>query len=161
MGPGAAVVRTGSDHAFPVGHERAVSLILDLDAPRLVRGGDPLEVVVGLQNTGAGHHYPTGSPFKGVRLVATLEVETEEGRVQGGEPLVVELARTLEDAPPWRTTEDTRLPAGEERRWSWTPALTLDDPAGDWWLVVRLQPTVRGAVGDEVLIERRLPLEVD
>jgi hypothetical protein len=81
--------------------------------------------------------------------------------VLGPEPFEATLGRTLGEEPPWPTLEDTRLQAGEERTWSWSAALPADAPAGDWTLVVTLQPQVRGTDTGTPVLRRRLPLRVD
>lgn len=100
-----------ADHGFPADTARALSVLVRTSAPEIQRG-EPYTVDITLQNTGAGHHVPTGSPFKAYRLVTRL-LDSD------GKDLVVlpttDLARQVEDAPPWNTVSDTRLAAGEER----------------------------------------------
>ena len=97
-------------HAFEADPAQAISVLVSLDAPEVQRG-KPYRVGLRLQNTGAGHHFPTGSPFVGYSVeVALLGAD--------GKPLVepwrTTLARTVAPAPPWGTLEDTRLAAGAE-----------------------------------------------
>ncbi len=144
-------------HGFEVAPSRAVSLLVDLSSRTVVRGGDALDVQLLLQNTGAGHAVPSGTPFGGLRLVAEVHPPS-------GEPLEgafrADLARTLEAAPPWATTEDTRLQAGESRSWPWSVPLGPDQPPGTWELVVRLVPTLYGEPSGPAVLEQRHSLTV-
>ncbi|MCB9779092.1 MAG: hypothetical protein H6742_11055 [Alphaproteobacteria bacterium] len=99
-----------SSHAFPADTARALSVLVRTGAPEVQRG-EPFAVSLRLQNTGAGHSVPTGSPFKAYRVVA--RIVGEDGKVVS-EPFTHDLARTVEDAPPWATLSDTRLPPGGE-----------------------------------------------
>ncbi|MEQ1508102.1 MAG: multiheme c-type cytochrome, partial [Myxococcota bacterium] len=65
---GGADGAVGADHAMVAEPARAVSVLLGASTLRLVRGGAPLPVSITLQNTGAGHAFPTGTPFRGVRM---------------------------------------------------------------------------------------------
>lgn len=97
-------------HRFDADLRRGLSVLLDLAKPEVQRG-ELFEVTVHLQNTGAGHHVPTGSPFKVVRVsVELLDADGEELASAG----TLELGRTVADGPPWRTLSDTRIPAGGE-----------------------------------------------
>lgn len=157
-----ADARLGHDHGTPVGTGRAVSLLVDVDRAVGTRGGEPLQVTLTLQNTGAGHHFPTGSPFVGVDLDARLVVQLEDGSTEVvGEPFVAPLVRTLEPAAPWNTVSDTRLAAGEERVWSWTAELPLRAPSGTWALQTSLTRTHSGSREDEPLVFQRVELLID
>jgi len=100
-----------ADHSFPADTARALSILVRTDAPEAQRGS-PLHVAVRLQNTGAGHSVPTGSPFKAYRVVVGILDADGTAAVS---PYSEDLARTVQDAPPWNTLTDTRLPAGGER----------------------------------------------
>lgn len=143
--------------------QRAVSVLVDLPANPVVRGGDEVPVTITLQNTGAGHAFPTGSPFQGVRVLVDVEGPAAEGEGRGtwGSGLVTDLQRTLEDAPPWNTTADTRLPAGGQRTFEHRIALDVKAPRGAYVLRVQLVRTVRGEVDGEPFVERRIPLRVE
>lgn len=157
MGAGAAESRLGADHSFRSAEGRAVSVLIELPRPRLVRGDDPVQGTLRLQNTGAGHAWPTGSPYKGVRLTARLLGPGDKVV----ELLTTELARTLSSEPPWSVTADTRLQAGEERAFEIALALETDLPAGAWTLEVAAWRTIRGAPDAEPLLVRSLPLQVE
>lgn len=143
--------------------ERAISVLVDLPADPVVRGGDEVPVRITLQNTGAGHAFPTGSPFQGVRLMVDVEGPAERGeeRTTWGTGLTSDLQRTLEDAPPWNTTADSRLQAGEQRTMEHLVALDVKAPRGAYVLRVRLVRTVRGEVVGDPFIERRVPMRVE
>lgn len=138
-----------------------VTVLVDLDRATITRGGDPLDVSIVLQNTGAGHAYPTGSPYRGVRLSAALVgpgVDRQDVPAEVA-PLAVDLARTLDAA--WATTSDTRLAPMASASFPWTPALPQDAPGGQWYLEVRLHRTVSGAVTGDPIHLTRVPLQVD
>ncbi len=163
MGPGAGEVQAGARHDFAGPRARAVSVLVDLDRVALVRGGDALEVEIRLQNTGAGHAMPTGSPWRTIVLQTAL---VGPPAAEGADPLVVGatrtvLGRTLEEEPPWRTLEDTRLQPGGERVVTWSPALDQDAPGGPWVLEVTLTDEVLGRADPAPFFERRIPLSVD
>ncbi len=99
-----------ADHGFHADTARALTIEVGLSAPELQRG-EPFTMRLRVRNTGAGHHVPTGSPFKGYRLVARLVGEDGKDLVEHWQ---YDLARELESAPPWNTLSDTRLPAGGE-----------------------------------------------
>lgn len=161
LGAGASDLQ-GRDHSVTADPARAVSLLLDLPGLHLTRGGPGLPLVATLQNTGAGHHAPTGSPFVGWRLQAWLE--GPPGR--RGEParvdvLTADLKRTLMEGPPWDTVEDTRLPPGGASEWSGTVALEQDAPAGPWVLRVSLAVVDRAGAQRPAFLQRSIPLDVD
>ncbi len=159
---GAAADSVAPSHAMSAAG-RAVSLLIDLPTPELKRGGDALPVEITLQNTGAGHAFPTGSPFKDVTLTAVLEGPPDRrgNPMKGPEPLFEVLGRSVGEAPPWPTTDDTRLPAGAERTWTWPATLPSKAARGPWALVVTLRRRVRGVDVGPPLAEHRLPLRVD
>lgn len=164
MGPDAGH-SAAPDHRFPADPRRALSVLIETDRLDIARGGDALDVTIRLQNTGAGHSVPTGSPFRGLRVVAALVCATDDGPHRHAE-LAVDLHRRLGEAAPWPTIEDTRLQAGGERHIPWTPSLGLDAPSGTWHLEVALHHTQvpLGAAPmqiDPPLSVSVLPLQVD
>ena len=161
MRPGAGEIRPGSDHGFAIDAARAVSLLIDMDRVDIVRGGDPLKVTLTLQNTGAGHSFPTGNPWRGIRLEASLAGIDSKGKPFVESPFVVDLVRILEKEPPWRTSSDTRLLAGDQRSWTTELVLSQNAPSDRWDLVVSLQETMSGEPAGEPILLRRIPLRVD
>jgi hypothetical protein len=122
---------------------QALSVLATLPPDAIVRGRPERAGALRLQNTGAGHAFPTGSPFRGARIEAVIEGPAERGdgtkvwHVAGS----ASLRRTIEGAPPFRTTADTRLPAGAAIDVPLALALPVDAPRGAYRLVVRLVPT--------------------
>ena len=160
MGPGASGTHDGSNHVFDAARGRALSVLVDIPATILVRGGDPLVGEIILQNTGAGHAWPTGSPFRGVRLDIFLETLID-GKVTRAAVQTLHLARELEEEPPFASVGDTRLSAGEERRIPWSGSLKHDAAAGPWFLVVTTTATVRGTPQEGEVVHRRIPVGVE
>lgn len=156
MGPGAAERRLGSDHGFHATPGRGLTVRWSFDTPVLLRGSEPVPARVELVNTGAGHAWPTGSPFVGMRLEVAL-VGPEEHRVLLAEGA---LERRIADEAPWHTLEDHRLAPGEARSWPFALALPTDVPPGDWELVLTLARTVRGTPTNDPPITRSVPLRV-
>lgn len=162
MGPGAGAVRAGADHQVEANLARAVSLLVTLSAPELVRGGPTVTANITLQNTGAGHHLPSGSPWKGLRLEAALVRIAPDGRdLAAGVPFTADLVRTVSDAAPWTTLTDSRIPAGGETTWEVPLELSSRDPATTWWLRVRLL-RIAGAMPTDAppQVEQRIPIAV-
>lgn len=146
-------------HAFPAHLERGMSVLLDAPSPDVQRGS-PWELTVRLQNTGAGHHIPTGSPFKTYSVEVTIEAL--DGTVIAG-PDGIELGRTVAEEPPWDTLSDNRLAPGAEL--SFAPTLEVSQKIGAQRadLVVRVVRVVPGRddTADRTpLLERRLPVQV-
>lgn len=98
-------------HRFPADPARALSVLVTLPAPEVQRG-QSFVAKMRLQNTGAGHHIPTGTPFVGYTVEAALI--GSDGKPLC-EPWRVELARKVTPEAPWTTLSDTRLKAGEDR----------------------------------------------
>ncbi|MEQ1569954.1 MAG: hypothetical protein ABMA64_30250 [Myxococcota bacterium] len=146
------------DHTMRADPARAVTIELSLPSTRLTRGAAPAGASVSLTNTGAGHAFPTGSPFRGVRLTATLEP------AGGGDPvnvLQVDLERALQPTPPFALLGDSRLAVGETRRWDLPVAAPPGAPPGRWALRLTLRRTTRGEVHGEPFVDRRWPLVVE
>lgn len=156
MGPGAAERSLGSDHGFAMAPGRGLTVQWRLPSPVLVRGAPPVEAAVELVNTGAGHAWPTGSPFRGVRLEVVLH-GPDAARVVLAEGA---LERRIAEEPPWHTVDDGRLAPGAGRSVPLALALPTDAPAGDWELALELTRTVRGQPEGAPAIVRSVPLEV-
>ena len=149
-----------NNHNVDIDAARALTILVELSSAPLVRGGAPLPVHIRLLNTGAGHAFPTGTPWKYVVIETFLERTTDDGTEQIA-PMANVLGRTLSDAAPWTTTKDTRLPAGGVLEIDWEGALPQDAATGPWWFVVRLTEEIRGVRGEQPLIERRYLLRVE
>jgi hypothetical protein len=140
---------------------RALSVLVRAGSGTVSRGGSPLEVRIQVQNTGAGHAVPTGSPWKAWRLEAVLEGPPDKrGKPAVSDAVRAEFARVIEAQPPWRTTADTRLEAGEVRDLSASLSLPAGAPAGAWYLRVSLSEVGRDA-DEEVIAVQRVPIRVD
>lgn len=152
-----------ADHRMTSDPARAVTILLDTPTLHVVRGGAPLPVAITLQNTGAGHTFPTGTPFRGVRMRLALEGPPgDDGAPRiAGAPITMDLARRIEPTAPFATLEDTRLPAGESRRVEAMFALPADVPAGPWSIRMTLHETLRGVEDGPPFVDRRWNLSVD
>ena len=124
-----------ASHAFSADIARAISVLVDIDSSDIQRG-TPFPVNITVQNTGAGHHFPTGSPFKTYRVLVNLIGEDGSPLV---EPLHHDLTRTVEETPPYNTLSDSRLPAGSEVNLSWTLEVPQGVAAQDTVLQVSIQ----------------------
>jgi hypothetical protein len=160
---GGADHRHGSNHAFAADPSRALSILIDLPRTDVTRGGPPLDVQLRIQNTGAGHAFPTGSPWKVARLEAALQgpVDASGKPATASQQLAVNIGRRLETAPPWRTLEDTRIAPGDEARFSFRPQLAHEAPAGAWSLRVSATWVNAGAAEPGPFLVREIPLRVD
>ncbi len=147
-------------HAFAASLDRGLSVLFDLDTPEVQRGS-PFPVRVRLQNTGAGHHIPTGSPFKSYRVSLLIEDAAGEALAPAAE---LTLGRTVAAAPPWDTLSDNRIPAGGEVAFEHVFEVSQKKAAQRGTLVVRVVSVVPSDTGDsavsEPLLERRLPISV-
>jgi hypothetical protein len=150
------------DHDVAVDPGRAMSVLVELPPGALVRGGAAQSATITLQNTGAGHAIPTGSPFRGLRLTAAVvgPAAKGEGRADWGEPLVIDMQRTVGDAPPWPISADTRLQAGAQRSEALSVALPVNAPRGEYTFVVSLTPTRGGEPAGDPTVVQRIPLRV-
>ncbi len=160
MAPVAGVAAASSrvvqaSHAFATDSARAVSILVDLPAPEFQRGQD-YRLQITVQNTGAGHSFPTGSPFKSYRL--SVELTGADGKALAP-AFTQDIGRRVEDAPPWRTLADNRIVAGGALQV--TPVLQVDQKhkAQRATLRVSLLPVREGAIGEAVVV-RSIPVPV-
>ena len=152
----------GLDHGFAGQHGKGLSVLVRADATEVVRGGDPIDITLTLQNTGAGHSLPTGSPFQNWVVHAWLEGPS---RGRNSEPDRVSdystmLARTLGEAPDYPVVQDTRLAAFEQRELTWPASLDVEAKQGDWFVVVELRETIGESPAPSALRTWRFPLTV-
>jgi hypothetical protein len=147
-------------HRFDADLGRALSVLFELDSPDLQRGS-PFPVRIRLQNTGAGHHVPTGSPFKRYRVQVVVEDAQGEALTGTAE---LDLARDIGSSPPWPTLADNRIPPGGEVSLEHVFEVAQKKAAQRANLVVRVASVVPSgdASPDKrtVLLERRLPVNV-
>jgi hypothetical protein len=139
-----------ASHAFEALPGRAVSVLVSLPAPEVQRG-QPFEFRVRVQNTGAGHAFPTGHPGRTVRLEAGLV--TPAGKALHA-PLVHVFARTVADTPPFAVQADTRLPPHGEVDLSLATSVPIKEKAGAAMLRVSLSEAGRA----EPLVVRTVPV---
>lgn len=140
-------------HGFEADLSRALSVLVDLPGPELQRG-EEFQVSVRLQNTGAGHHVPTGSPFKTYRV--SIDLVDEEGKALV-KAHTQDLGRVVGEAPPWNTLSDTRLAPGAEV--TLTPTFEVSQKVKSPTAILRVR--VQRVVGDDVsepMLDRRIPL---
>jgi hypothetical protein len=116
MAPTAGAIVPGTDgtlpsHALTADPRRALSALVTLPRASVSRG-QPVEIGLTLQNTGAGHAVPTGNPFKSYRIdVVLLDAAGKEL----APAFSTTLARTVDPKPPYHTTADTRLAPGAQQ----------------------------------------------
>lgn len=140
-------------HSFTADERRALSVLLQPERGEVQRG-QPWKFRLRVQNTGAGHHVPTGSPFKSVVIeVALLDAA---GKALAT-PLQHTLARKVEDAPPWRTLTDSRLAAGSQLDIDHVFLVDQKKKAGSATLRVSLVQPDRPA---ETVVLQEIPLNV-
>ena len=141
---------------------RAISVLIDLSTTELQRGGPPIHIAVTIQNTGAGHSFPTGSPFKGARLTVHLEgPEGSDGKPQRVALFQADIQRQVETEPPWHTISDTRIGPGKQQQWHSKHSLGFEHPAGEWFARVEIDRTLNGFSIDAPIFSRAVPLVVD
>lgn len=149
-------------HAVTLPFDRAVSVLPEAATRRIRRGATPTPFAVVLQNSGAGHAVPTGSPYAGLRIEIALEGPVGKRGELGvrGSPATFDLTRELSEAPPWRVIGDSRLAPGASRRVEAPLSLPADAPLGPWSARVRVIRTSRGVAG-EIAYEARISLIVE
>lgn len=137
-------------HRSPTTVARALTTLVTLPSATVTRG-QPLDVGVTLINTGAGHSVPTGNPFK----TWTIEVVVIDGAGKDLAPVQkVVLARTVEAAPPWKTTADDRLAVAQKKEFT---ARFTPNAKGAPGLGAVLVRAVRGGQATEL---RRIPVRI-
>lgn len=161
MPPSAGLVTAGhfaahASHGFGADRARAVSVLVDLDPDAATRGKDFVATIV-VQNTGAGHAFPTGSPFKAVRLEAL--VLDADGKALG-KPFTYTMGRSVTPEPPYTTLSDTRLLPGAQQELPVRLPLPQSGKGGRGAFEVRLtQLDAAGKPGAPFLVQR-IPLTV-
>jgi hypothetical protein len=99
-----------ASHSLERQAARALTVLVQPSTPEVTRG-TPWALTVRVLNTGAGHNFPTGSPFRSRRLEMSL-VDTDGKALVP--PWTHELGRRVSDQPPWTTLSDSSIPAGGE-----------------------------------------------
>ena len=104
-----------------------------------------------IQNTGAGHSFPTGNPF----TTAQIDVVLVDSAGKDLAPAwTTTLTRVVEAAPPFRTVSDNRLVAGGQTSGTHRVTPSLKGAAGLGAVEVRLR------LGDRKLVLERIPIDV-
>ncbi len=121
-----------------------VTLLVDVSARSLTRGGAPLTVSVVLQNTGAGHSWPSTGPHSGAELVVRLvgPVDSKLGPTEAAR-FTSPLARRL--GPDGQLADDTRIAPMGSASFRVDVALDQDAPVGPWHLEVAVRRTSAAA----------------
>jgi hypothetical protein len=160
---GAADGTLGADHRMLADPARALTVDVDLPTLRVVRGAAPVPLGVTLHNSGAGHHFPTGTPFRGMRASVSIEGPPDEnGQPRlAAPPTHVDLQRRIEEKPPFTTLEDTTLPPAGSRRIDLSVALPPDAPPGPWTLRITVTRTLQGQLDGQAFVDRRWALVVE
>ena len=133
---------THADHQFDARRGEGLSLHLSL-SPKGATRGQALIGSVRIQNTGAGHAIPTGSPFKS--LVVTIELLDVRGTAAGDGAEFV-FAREVSEKSPYTTVSDTRLMAGDERTLPFEFKIPYRAKAGQG--TIRASASIRHADGE-------------
>lgn len=141
-----------ADHRFSADLGRALTVLVDLKDDQVQRG-TPLDVSVRLQNTGAAHHVPTGSPYK--TLAFTLELQTLDGQSLASSTPEV-LSRQTSPEAPYNTLSDNRIPAGGEHSFSASLLVPYKATAGRVRLVVTAKESQ-----DSPQILQSIPMELN
>lgn len=161
MPPTTGVVTAGryqahAGHAFDADPGRALTILVDM-APGGVTRGETVDLQLELLNTGAGHSYPTGSPFSAV--VLEVQVVGPEGKPVG-EPWQHTLQKQVADAPPWTVESDNRIAPGQGVTLPVTLDLPHKAPSGAGALEVRLRRTLPDGSLSEPEHVQRIPISV-
>ena len=140
-------------HSFNDKAFTALSVLIDFEHSIVERGKDQQIVTLTLQNTGAGHHFPTGSPFKEV-LVEMRAEYLYRGKQwkRFSTPFNTTLSREIENVQPWKTVSDSRIKAGETRKWTWPIMLPVTASSGPWRISVVLTEQTRGSTDTPIVI---------
>jgi hypothetical protein len=137
-------------HGFSADTSRALTVLVDLDTP-VIQRGSPFESRIRIQNTGAGHHVPTGSPYKTYTITVSL-VDQHGAELAPSHTEV--LGRTVTTEAPYTTTADNRIPAGGEHDFTAEFNVAHNKKAGRATLIVRV-----GASTDAPTLQA-IPLEL-
>lgn len=145
-----------ASHRFTAEAGRGLSVLLKAQPGGAVRG-KPFKGTLTLQNTGAGHAIPTGTPFQALRVEVTLY--DEKGKVVGA-PFRHDLRREVMSAPPYTTLSDNRLQAGEERVVEVVIDLPQKSGGGAGTLEVRLLEVGVDSTTSVPFSIQRIPIQV-
>ncbi len=154
MGPGAGRAARGHDHRLSRAVGAGITVISRMDGRPARSGAATLTLV--LQNTGAGHAIPTGSPRRG--LLLRVQLTRPDAPEQAISLLEAPLTRTFSPKPPYTILTDTRVPSGGQRRFEVPVSLPEGAPEHGWSLDARLIPTWDGAPQGDPTWSRVVPI---
>ena len=144
-----------ASHELEADPARALSLLVELDS-QVVSRGVAWPIRVRVQNTGAGHAIPTGSPFKQLRIVATL-LDAKGKELTA--PITHEFARQISDSAPWETLTDDRILPGEEAIVQGELLVSQRKRAGSATLVITMEMRVADEVTETTTLQT-IPLSL-
>lgn len=153
MGPGAGRTARGHDHTLSKIPGAGLSVLATLTGRPTPDATATLAITV--QNTGAGHAVPTGSPRRGLTL--TVDLTRADGG-PGVRLLEHRFERRFDPRPPWPVTADDRLLPGGMRRFDLPIVLPAGAPAHGWTLDARLVPTWDGEPAGAPTWSRVVPI---
>ena len=137
-------------HGFQSDISRALSVLVDLESAEIQRG-TATTARIRIQNTGAGHHVPTGSPYKSYVIQVSL---TDINGVDLTPPHVERLERKVSTEAPYNTLFDNRIAAGGEHEVQTEFLVSHSKKAGPVRLTVRI-----GRDGNAPVLQS-IPLEL-
>lgn len=135
---------------------RGLSLMVAFPSSTLRRGADPIDVSITAQNTGAGHHLPSGSPWTGLRMTVRL-VRGEEVKAL----FETDWHRPIDTSDVWTLTEDTRLASGETRTYTVPLEVPSRAARGPRRLLVEVWETLHGEIVGTPQVSQEFSLSVE
>ncbi|MEC7242406.1 MAG: hypothetical protein VXW32_14320 [Myxococcota bacterium] len=141
---------THADHAVDARRGEGLSIHLMAPAKGAIRG-QSLEGSLRVQNTGAGHAIPTGSPFKAL----LLQVELLDARGNpAGDPSQTVFGREVQQESPYAILSDTRLQAGDDKTLPFAIKIPYRAKAGRGTLrVTAIQRHADGELSSPVVLQ--------
>jgi len=139
------------DHSWTADIRRALTVLVNVETNQIERGS-PYTIGVKLQNTGAAHHVPTGSPYKSLSISVELQ-DLSQKVIATAAPEILERKVSIE--APYNTISDSRIPAGGEHDFSVELTVSHRIKPGSIRLVIKAK---QGADSSEVL--QSIPLEL-
>ena len=149
-----------ADHNMAIPAHRAISTLVSLPPGSITRGEEPQIAKILVQNTGSGHSFPTGSPWKGARLRAVIVGPPSKAAKSGEyQAVTLDLARAFEPGQALTIASDTRLVAGDSRAIELPLDLPLNAPEGPYrleveWSWLHLDTNGEWQQGDQISIQR-------
>ncbi len=147
MRPTAGVATAGelgyyADHSTSIDSSRAITLQVSLDSPIATRGQEFIGSL-SITNTGSGHAFPTGSPFKAVVVSVTLLDADQESTA---DTFTGTIARVVQEEAPWNTISDNTLSPSESNDWNFNFVPNYRSTAG--LATLKIDVAFRHANGD-------------